>query len=250
MRVTVVGCSGSFPGPMSPASCYLVEHDGFRLLLDLGNGALGALQRHIALEDIDAIALSHLHADHMLDMCGLYVARTYHPDGPRPPIPVWGPRDTASRLARAYDLPPDPGMTERFDFRHLVEGGGEQRIGPFVLETARVNHPVEAYALKVSADGRSIVYSGDTGASPALVSLARDADVALFEASCLEGRPAPDVHLTAREAGEHARDAGVGLLVLTHLVPWNDPDVTLAEARDAFDGELMLASSGLVVDVA
>jgi ribonuclease BN (tRNA processing enzyme) len=83
VRLTVIGCSGSFPGPDSPASCYLVESGGFRLLLDLGNGALGALQRHVGLYDIDAVCLSHLHADHCLDLCAYYVARTFHPDGPR-----------------------------------------------------------------------------------------------------------------------------------------------------------------------
>lgn len=247
MRVTVVGCAGSFPGPDSPASCYLVEHDGFRLLLDLGNGALGTLQRFIPLEQIDAVVLSHLHADHCLDLCGLYVAQRYHPDGPRPPIPVWGPRGTAARMARAYDLPEDPGMTGQFDF-HLLEPGARE-IGPFTVTAARVNHPVEAYGLRIATAEHAIVYSGDTGESAALVELAQDADVALFEASCLEARPAPDVHLTARQAAEHARSAGVGTLVLTHLVAWNDAEETLAEARAAFDGALMLASSGLVIDV-
>jgi ribonuclease BN (tRNA processing enzyme) len=248
VRVTVVGCAGSFPGPDSPASCYLVEHDDFRLLLDLGNGALGALQRFIPLERIDAVVLSHLHADHCLDLCGLYVAQRYHPAGPRPPIPVWGPRGTASRMARAYDLPEDPGMTGQFDFHPLEPGA--QAIGPFTVTAARVNHPVEAYGLRVAAGDHAIVYSGDTGESAALVELAHGADVALFEASCLEARPAPDVHLTARQAAEHARAAGVGTLVLTHLVAWNDPAETLAEARAAFDGALMLASSGLVIDIA
>lgn len=248
MRLTVIGCAGSFPGPDSPASCYLVEHDGFRLLLDLGNGALGALQRHIDLTDIDAVALSHLHADHCLDLCGLYVAQRYHPDGPRPRIPVWGPRGTAQRLARAYDLAEEPGMTREFDFREYVEG--EQRIGPFAVMVARVNHPVEAYGLRVSVAGHAIAYSGDTAETPALLELARDADVALFEASCVDAQLAPGVHLTARQAAEHAKAAGARLLVLTHLVAWNDPQTTLAEARATFDGEIVLASSGLVIDVA
>ncbi len=248
MRLTVIGCSGSFPGPESPASCYLVEHDGFRLLLDLGNGSLGVLQRHLDLDQIDAVVLSHLHADHCLDMCGLYVAQRYHPDGPRRPIPVWGPMGTSARLARAYDLPDVPGMADEFTFHELAEG--EQVIGPFTVTATRVNHPVDAYGLRVDADGRSIVYSGDTGECPALVDLARGADVALFEASCLEGDPAPDVHLTARQAAEHAEAAGVDLLVLTHLVPWNDPAATMAQARAAYGGEILLASSGLVVDVA
>lgn len=248
MRLTVIGCSGSFPGPESPASCYLVEHDGFRLVLDLGNGALGQLQRHVDLDTIGAVMLSHLHADHCLDMCGLYVARRYDPRGARSGLPVWGPAGTGARLARAYDLPEVPGMSAQFDFQTLA--AGEFRIGPFQVRAERVNHPVEAYGLRIEADGQVIAYSGDTAETPALIDLARDADVALIEASCVDAYPAPGVHLTARQAAQHATAAGVRLLVLTHLVPWNDPAETLAQARQAFDGELMLASRGLVVDVA
>src|SRR6266481_8025213 len=101
MDLTIVGCSGSFPGPASPASCYLVTADGFRLLVDLGNGAFGALQQYAAGEDIDAVLISHLHADHCLDMCSYQVFRTYHPAGPLPPIPVYGPSGTPARLDRA-----------------------------------------------------------------------------------------------------------------------------------------------------
>ena len=99
MRVTVVGCAGSFPGPDSPASCYLLEAEGFRLVIDMGNGALGVLQRYAGLFSIDAICLSHLHADHCIDLGAYWVARQYAPDGPRPPIPVYGPRGTAERVA-------------------------------------------------------------------------------------------------------------------------------------------------------
>ena len=99
MRLTIVGCSGSYPGPDSPASCYLLEaeHDDgsgsrtWRVLVDLGSGALGALQRYADPLSIDAVLLSHLHADHCLDLAGFYVLRKYHPTGPQPPIPVWGP---------------------------------------------------------------------------------------------------------------------------------------------------------------
>ena len=85
--------------------------------LDLGNGALGQLHRYVDPLTIDAVFLSHLHADHCLDLCGYYVMRKYHPTGAQPRIPVWGPPDTPGRMARAYDLPLDPGMTEEFDFR-------------------------------------------------------------------------------------------------------------------------------------
>src|SRR5699024_494505 len=126
MRLTIIGCAGSYPGPDSPASCYLLEehHQGrtFRLLLDLGNGALGPLQRHVHLSDIDAVALSHLHADHCLDLCGMYVVRKYHPDGPMGRLDVHGPADAPGRLARAYDLPARPGMTAEFAFWAWASG--------------------------------------------------------------------------------------------------------------------------------
>lgn len=253
MRLTVIGCSGSFPGPDSPASCYLLEapheHGTYRLVLDLGSGALGPLQRHVDLDAVDAVVLSHLHADHCLDLCGYYVARRYHPTGPRPRLPVHGPHGTAGRMARAYDLDPDPGMREVFDFHDLREHA-PLTLGPFTVTPARVAHPGEAYALRVTDGDRTLVYSGDTGPCAALVDLAREADVLLCEASFHDGRDAePDLHLSGREAAEHAARAGVGRLVLTHLPPWNDRARTLAEARRAFDGPLTIAHGGLVVDV-
>ena len=248
MRLTVIGCSGSFPGPDSPASSYLLEHQGFRLLLDLGNGALGPLQRHTGLADINAVCLSHLHADHCLDLCGFWVAQTYAPDGPGPRIPVYGPAGTAHRMAQAYGLDEHPGMTQAFDFGTLQPGARE--IGPFRVTLARMNHPVETFGFRVEAGGLVIAYSADTGESAALVDLARGADLMLCEASFLDGPGLPEgVHLTARQAAEHAARAGVGRLVLTHLVPWNDRERSRAEAAACFGGQLSLATSGLVIDL-
>jgi len=249
VRLTVIGCSGSFPGPDSPASCYLFEADGFRLVLDLGNGAVGALQQQARISDIDAVCLSHLHPDHCLDLCPLWVARMFGPDGRLPRIPVYGPEGTALRMAQAYGLKEDPGMTESFDFVTLTQG--TRQIGPFQVALAHMNHPVETFGFRVEQAGRSVAYSGDTGICPALVDLARGADLLLCEASLLNGqRHAPNMHLTARQAVEHAAAAGVGRLVLTHLVPWNDRARTLAEASEVpFDGEISLATHGEVIEL-
>lgn len=248
MRLTVIGCSGSFPGPDSPASSYLVEHEGFRLLLDLGSGALGPLQRYSALSGVGAVCLSHLHPDHCLDLCGYWVAQTYGPDGPGPQIPVYGPAGTARRMAQAYGLDEHPGMTRAFDFGTLEPGTRE--IGPFRVTLAHMNHPVETFGFRVEAGDRVLAYSADTGESAALVDLARDADVLLCEASFLEGPDLPEgLHLTARQAAKHATRAGAQHLLLTHLVPWNDRERTREEATAAFDGPLTLATSGLVVDL-
>jgi ribonuclease BN (tRNA processing enzyme) len=253
MRLTVIGCSGSFPGPDSPASCYLLEapYAGgtYRLLLDLGSGALGALQRYVQPESIDVVCLTHLHPDHCMDMCGFYVLRKYHPGGPLSPISVYGPDGTADRLARAYDLDVDPGMTREFDFEPYREDPFD--LGPFTLAVTQVDHPVPTFAIRVTHGDRSLVYSGDTGPCTSLEQIAKDCDVLLAEASFLE--PArhnpPNLHLTGRQAAETAERAGVGRLILTHIPPWHVPGDVLAEAAPHFSGVVTLASAGASYDV-
>jgi ribonuclease BN (tRNA processing enzyme) len=241
MKLTVVGCSGSFPGPESPASCYLVEADGFRLLLDLGSGAVGALARYVSIYDIDAVLLSHLHPDHCMDLCGYYIARRYRPEGQSDRIPVYGPADTADRMATAYGLPLHPGMREQFDFKPLPAEFG---VGPFRVATQLMSHPIEAYGFRLEHAGKALAYSGDTAECPALITLAKDADLLLCEASFHVGRDeAPGVHLNGTQAAAHALAAGVDRLVLTHIPPWNDPARTLEEAA-AFRGPLELARQG------
>ena len=252
MRLTVVGCSGSYPGPDSPASCYLIEkhHQGrtWRLLMDLGNGALGTLHNFTDPVGIDAVVLSHLHADHCLDLCGFYVLRKYHPAGPQPRIPVWGPAATARRMAKAYDLEEDPGMNEEFDFRAYTTD--PIRVGPFTVEAIPVVHPVPAFALRVSVDGTVIAYSGDTGACDGVLRAAKDADLFLCEASFVHGEDnPPDLHLTGHEAGEIATAAGARALVVTHIPPWHDADAIMAEAAATYRGPLHRATSGQVFEL-
>jgi ribonuclease BN (tRNA processing enzyme) len=248
MRLTIVGCSGSFPGPDSAASCYLVEQDGYRLLLDLGSGGLGALQRHLPLDQIDAIVLSHLHADHCLDVCPYVVFRRYHPEGPRARIPLLGPAGTHDRLAVAYDPSVRTGLRDVFGFSAV--SAGERELGPFRLHFERMNHPIETYGIRLEAGGVSLTYSGDTGVTDALVRLAEGSNALLCEASFMPGISVPpDLHLTGREAGEHAAKAGVGRLLVTHVPPWADPVVITGEAAAAFDGptELVVAGSSYEV---
>ena len=245
MQLTVIGCSGRFPGPDSPASSYLLEAEGFRLVIDLGNGALGVLQRHAELFGIDAIAVSHLHADHCIDLGSYWVARQYAPQAPRPPIPVYGPPGTAERIAGLAGEDP-ASIRARFDVRELDPQ--TRQIGPFRVTTAHMNHPVETFGFRVEHAGWTVAYSADTGPAQALVRLADGADVLLCEASFQDhdDNP-PDLHLTARQAGEYATRAGVGQLVLTHLVPWYDRERSLAQAAETFCGPLSAATSGLVL---
>jgi ribonuclease BN (tRNA processing enzyme) len=248
MRLTIVGCSGSGPGPASPASSYLVEHDGFRLLLDLGSGAFGALQRHLDPPDVDALVLSHLHADHCLDVAAMVVYRR-HARAPRPArIPLLGPAGTHDRLAAAADATATGGLRDLFDFATVTPG--ERQLGPFRLRFDRVNHPVETYAVRVQAGGRVLTYSADTAHSDALISLAAGCDVLLCEASFADGDPRPpNLHLTGREAGQHAAKAGAGRLLVTHVPPWQDAARIAAEAAAAFGGPCELVAADAVYEL-
>jgi ribonuclease BN (tRNA processing enzyme) len=257
MELIVLGCSGSGPGPHSPAAGYLVRAGGAALTLDMGNGTFGALQRHLDPFDLDAALFSHLHPDHCADFSALVVSRRYHP---RPPydvtarrLPVHAPAEAPERFAFAYAASAaeraETDLSDSFDFTALADGATAAVAG-VAVEARAVDHLVETYALRLEHGGRSIVYSGDTGPSVALVELARGADVLLCEATWPhtgiwgDGGPPPGVHLSGRQAGEHATKAGVGTLLLTHIASWYDREAILAEARAAFDGPVELAEAG------
>lgn len=241
MKVTVIGMAGTFPGPRSGCSSYLLEHDGFRLLLDIGNGSTGVLQEACGLLDLDAVAISHLHGDHYLDLITYTYARRYHPEGQPAILPVHGPSTIYEGVVGAYARDVHELLAEVYAFHPVVENQTRQ-IGPFEVGFHLVNHPVETYAMRVSAGGRTIAYSADSGECDALVDVARDADLFLCEASYLDGDPnPPDVHLTGLQAGEYAARAAAHRLMLTHLVPWGDEDRSLAEAQRTYDGELLVA---------
>jgi len=247
MRVTVIGCSGSFAGPASPASCYLVQAvaDGrtWSVLLDLGSGALGALQRHIAPDDLDAVLLSHLHPDHCVDLCGLYVYRRYRPAGPfARRLPVHGPAGTAERLALMYHGLEPGGMEGQFDIGTVTDAV-PLTIGPFTVTPYAVNHPVEAYGYRVEADGTVLAFTGDTDACDNLTPLLRDADLALVDSAFVDGRDTvTGIHLSGSRAAQAAvRAGGVQRLVLTHLPAWNDPEVCRAQAAAVWPGDVEVA---------
>jgi ribonuclease BN (tRNA processing enzyme) len=248
MRLTVLGCAGSFPGPEAACSAYLVEAQGFGLLIDFGSGALSALQRYASLDTVDAIILTHLHPDHMLDACPFVVVRRYAPDGQKPPVPVYAPMGAAERISAAYSADNEP-VDDVYTFYALQSGTFP--IGPFTVTADRVNHPVETYGVRIEQGGRVVAYSADTAPCEALVRLAAGADLFLCEASYLDGEEnPPDLHLTGGEAGEAANKADVGRLLLTHLVPaWGSEAATVEAACAAFAGPVEVVRPGSRYDL-
>jgi len=241
------------PGPESPASGYLVRVGNTSVALDLGNGTFGALQRYLDPFALDGLILSHLHPDHCADISALTVYRRYHPH-PQPcdALPVYGPPDAAERLIAAYA--PNAAERNRTDLSDLYDfrsyGGGAAAIGALGVRAARVEHPCDAYAVRVSHAGRALVYSGDTGPCPQLVELATGADVLLAEASWPDRPDNPaGIHLSGKDAGEAAAAAGVGRLLITHVPPWTNAEQVLAEAKAAFDGPTELVRPGTHYDI-
>ncbi len=253
MDLTIVGCSGSFPGPESPASCYLLSTESqgrrWQVLLDLGSGALGALQRHTDPMSLDAIALSHLHPDHCLDLTGLHVMRTHHPDQPPPrPLDVYAPAGAAPRMARAHGVEGPSDVQDTYAF-HTLRSTETVTIGPFAITPYAVNHPVPSFGFRVQAGAATLAYTGDTDSCPALSPLMAGADLVLADTAFVEGRDtARGVHLTGMRAAEAAVAAGgVQRLMLTHIPPWNDPEVCRQQAAQVWPGTVEVATADQVV---
>jgi ribonuclease BN (tRNA processing enzyme) len=253
MLLTVLGCSGSVPGPESPASGYLVTAPGAPpLVLDLGSGTLGALQRY--LDPADAVfLLSHLHADHCLDVAGLLVWRRHHPQARAGLTRMYAPSDAAGRLGAA-SAECGGAVDDLSDVLDLRSWSDEQtaHFGSLSVQVARVEHPCEAYGMRITDDaGTTLVYTGDTGACPAVTALAAGADVLLAEASWTDAPDRPiGVHLSGSQAGQLAADAGVGRLLLTHIPPWTLRDAVVAEARAVYGGDVHAVRAAEVVRVA
>lgn len=259
MFLTVLGCSGSIGGPVSPASGYLVEVEGLApVVIDMGPGVLGALQRHAVPEDA-TILLSHLHADHCLDVPSLLVLRRFGPHSATAGrVPLVGPSGTAYRIGVASAEEPgavddlsDTFEVSTWDVTPELEVKGDDDEVGLRVRAGRVDHPPESYGLRLSsADGRVLAYSGDTAYCESVVELAAGADVLLCEASWThqEGRP-PGIHMSGREAGLVARRAGVGRLVLTHIPPWTDAEAVRAEAASEYSGEILLAEPDLRLEI-
>lgn len=252
IELTVIGCSGSYSGPGDPTSSYLVsvpDGDGgsFRILMDMGSGSLANLQRAIDPSRIDLILISHLHADHFLDLAGLEVYLAYHPLVSCPTLPVYAPAGLEERLSAATGNsdPIPPGASRAaFSFETLTDGA-VIHAGAATITATAVRHPVPAFGFRIEVDGKVLAYSGDTDTCPGLVEMSRGADLMLAEAGYIEGRDDhfDGIHLTGRRAGLAAQEAEAKELLLTHIPPWTNPAVPLAEAKAVFQGPVSLANA-------
>jgi ribonuclease BN (tRNA processing enzyme) len=263
VRITVLGKSPSWQDIDGACSGYLIEEGDTTLLLDCGNGVFSKLRRFVDYVDVDGVVISHLPADHFLDLVPYAYALTYAPRQQPVPVHRWSGTDNPARPAlhapsgarevfrrvcgswgpeelieRAFAL-------EEYDASRPIE------VGPLRLRLAEVPHYLKTHAIEVSANGSGrFVFGADTRPTDDLVAFAKDTDLLMVEATLPRPeRQGPRGHLTPEEAGEHGRRAGARRLVITHFSDELDPEWARAEAERGFGGPVEVAREGAVYEV-
>ena len=236
LSITVLGCSGTYAAPGNACSGYLVQDGVTAVWVDCGPGTLANLQEHVAFDALDAVVVSHHHPDHWLELPVFRNAIKYGPD--RESVPVYATAGVRS----ACEAVVEDGTEPTFSWT-VVTSGSSVSIGTLTFTFSQTDHPVETLAMRVdsSADGKALGYSSDTAAGWSLTALGVGLDLAVCEATLLSHQEGIAPHMSGREAGASAREAGVGKLVITHLWPTSDPAEHLREAADAFGGPVELA---------
>jgi len=248
MELTVLGAGGTWPSAGGATSGYLLRHDGFNLLVDAGSGTLSRLQRYVDLADVHGVVISHAHPDHFVDLYPFFYGRFYGGQGTNG-VPVYAPNGFFDHAIGLVGDVSGQAMRKAFDMREIEPGDGFE-LGPFSVQTRPMAHlELPTLGFRIRADGTTLAYTGDTGPSPEVETIAREADLLLSEATWQDGPNLLPFHLSARQAAEHATRAGARRLVLTHIWPSLDMQVSKEQAAAAFDGEVIAASEDLRLEV-
>ncbi len=254
MRITVLGKSPSWQDAGGACSGYLVQDGEFTLLLDCGSGVFAKLRTAVDYLSVDAVLITHLHSDHFFDLVpftyALINARRRDGGGAPPRPPLYLPRGGGEALRRMLGAWSIEDLVERaFEVSEYMSDTA-LALGPLRARFCEVPHFTRAFAVELCANGSRFTFGADCGPNQALVEFARDTSLLLIEATLEDPEPGDERgHLTAREAGEHGRNAGARRLVLTHYSDELDAERTRAEAADGFGAPVELAREGAIYEV-
>ncbi|MFH9352452.1 MBL fold metallo-hydrolase [Kitasatospora sp. NPDC017646] len=238
--LTVLGTCGAWPEAGRAASGFLLEYDGFRLVLDLGYGTLPRLLEHCGAGELDAVVITHEHPDHCADLSALCRARYFaEPRGARLPLYC-----TPGVVDRVQAMEPSEELGEVFEVHRLPSDGCQ--VGPLRLESALLPHHVPHAGVRLTAPGLAVAYSGDAGPGEPLAELAADCDLFIAGVT-LRGTDRDPLLLSAFEAGAWAARARARRLLLTHFWPGADRSGSVSEAGSGFAGEVVAAEEGMVL---
>lgn len=252
-RLVVLGSCGGWPESGRACSGYVLEHEGTRIVLDLGYGTFPRLLELLgspAADGLAAVVVTHAHPDHLVDLHALFRARWFTRRG-EPPIALYAAAGVLAMIAGLEDGDADAVATV-FDVHPLP--ARPYRVGPFLLESWALPHYVPNAGVRLTAPGLTVAYTGDTGPEATLADLGRDADLFILDATDRDQRPGtlpspqgPRHNLTSRQAAAAGAAAGARRLLLTHFWPGNDREVSYQAAAELFPGEILLAEEGLEV---
>lgn len=242
MKLTVIGMWGGFPKGDGACSGYLLEHEGFSLLLDCGSGVAMNLQQYRELYEVDHVILSHYHYDHTSDLGALMFGRLVQTQlgKTKAPLSIYGPMDKA--IESEISAVPN-------NVFHPIDMSSRLEIGPFEITFIKNIHPVETYGMKIVCNGKSVVYTADTSYLESYIDFAKHTDLLIVESSFYEemdGKAAG--HMNAKEAGMLAERAGAKKTLLTHLPHFGELKELLKSAQDQGNQEINLASPGFVIE--
>jgi ribonuclease BN (tRNA processing enzyme) len=244
MKLTIIGFWGGYPKKNEASSGYLLEHNGYHLLVDCGSGVLSKLQNFVEPEELDAVILSHYHPDHIADIGVLQHARLIQGFLGKDfgTLPVYGHQFNQAEF-------------EKLTYKNITKGvafnsAQALTIGPFAVSFLRTNHPVECFAMRIEVEGKVVVYTADTSFKEELIDFSREADVLLCECNFYKGQNGQGAgHMTSIDAGTLAFHANVKKLILTHLPHYGELTKLVEEASTKYKGPILLASEGLNIEI-
>lgn len=239
MKITVIGYWGAYPEQNGATSSYLLEKDGFKILIDCGSGALSRIPSFVSPTDLDAVILSHYHHDHIADIGPMQYAWLVKNkiNGTNNVLPIYGHQGDLEQFNRltheaTKGVPYDPMQPTH--------------IGPFTFTFIKTKHPVVCYAMKITDGEQTIVYTADSSYLEGFVSFSENADLLITDCSFYDGQDGTGPgHMNSRECGEIAKKANVGEMWLSHLPHFGDVRQLPIEAKNYFSGTIRLAEEGL-----
>jgi len=247
MKLAVLGSSGGYAGKNDGCSSYLLNAGARNYLIDLGPGSLSELQNHIGYRELDAVFISHLHADHVSDIYTLRFALfAAQREGSMPPsLPLYmpdQPEDTYTFIRTHIE--------EQFNIT-VVTPDSRVELDSMIVHFLCTRHSLTALAMRFAYGGKTLVYTADTALFDGLVPFCANAALLLAEATLQEKDKDLEAtgHMTAATAGKLAHKANAGRLLLTHFWPEYDRSISLSEASESYSGPILLAERGLVIQI-
>ncbi|MEN2767696.1 MBL fold metallo-hydrolase [Ornithinibacillus xuwenensis] len=240
MKLTVIGYWGGYPAPDSATSSYLIEKDGFSLLVDAGSGSISKLQKYKNIMEIDAVILSHYHHDHIADIGVLqyaWLVQSYLVEN-KDILPIYG--HTEDRVGFEK-------LTHEFTEGIAYEPNETLSIGPFTINFLKTKHPVPCYGMRITDGENVIVYTADTSYLEEWIEFSKNADLLITDSNFYANQDGSAAgHMTSREGGTIAEAANVGELILSHLPQYGNREELITQASDVYKGKILLAEEGLI----